>query len=99
MFTEEQLASLKGAKGDTGEQGPKGDKGDTGGRGPKGDKGDTGEQGPQGQQGEQGPQGEPGKDGTGVTIKGSYTSEFELKEEHPTGVVGDAYLVNGNLYV
>ena len=40
-----------------------------------------------------------GKDGTGVTIKGSYDSEEVLKNEHHTGVTGDAYLVNGNLYV
>ena len=41
-FTTEQLAALKGEKGDAGAQGPKGDKGDTGSQGPKGDKGDTG---------------------------------------------------------
>ena len=77
-FTAEQLAALKGEKGDTGPQGPKGDtgpqgpKGDTGAtgatgtQGPKGDKGDTGPQGPQGEQGvqgETGPQGEPGPQG------------------------------------
>ena len=39
-FTPEQLASLKGPKGDTGAQGPKGDKGDTGPQGPKGDTGE-----------------------------------------------------------
>ena len=49
--------TLKGAKGDQGEQGPQGiqgeqgPKGNTGGRGPKGDKGDTGEQGPKGDAG------------------------------------------------
>ena len=64
--------------------------------GAKGDKGDIGDQGPQGPIG---PQGEPGKDGTGVTIKGSYDSEEALKAAHPTGIAGDAYLVNGNLYV
>lgn len=37
MFTEEQLAALKGEKGDTGDQGVQGD------RGEKGDKGDKGE--------------------------------------------------------
>lgn len=44
-FTEEQLAALKGPKGDpgdTGPQGPKGDPGDTGTQGPKGDTGDNG---------------------------------------------------------
>lgn len=58
--------------------------------------GDVGEQGPQGIQGEKG---EKGEDGTGVTILGSYDSEEELKIAHPTGNVGDAYLVQGNLYV
>ena len=48
-FTTEQLAALKGDKGDTGAQGPKGDKGDTGSQGPKGDKGDTGPAGATGQ--------------------------------------------------
>lgn len=75
----EWLASLKGAKGDTGAtgpqgetgatgpQGPKGDTGDTGPQGPKGDKGDTGATGPQGIQGptgETGPQGPQGPAGT-----------------------------------
>lgn len=52
--------------------------------------------GPQGQQGEQG---EPGADGTGVTILGSYDSLGDLQEAHPTGNDGDAYMVDGDLYV
>lgn len=52
--------------------------------------------GPQGQQGEQG---EPGADGTGVTILGSYDSLSDLQEAHPTGNDGDAYMVDGDLYV
>ena len=83
----------KGDKGDPGPQGPKGEPGPIGPIGPVGPKGDKGDKG------EQGLRGEPGKDGTGVTIKGSYDSEADLKNGHPTGVVGDAYLVNGNLYV
>ena len=67
--------------------------------GDKGDKGDKGDPGPQGPQGPKGDKGDPGKDGTGITIKGSYDSEDSLKNEHPTGVAGDAYLVNGSLYV
>lgn len=62
-FTAEQLAALKGPKGDTGAtgvQGPKGDKGDTGEQGPQGE---TGPQGPQGLQGEVGPQGPKGEKG------------------------------------
>lgn len=53
-------------------------------KGAKGDKGDTGEK---------------GADGTGVTILGSYDSEGALTEAHPTGSAGDAYLVDGDLYV
>lgn len=49
--------------------------------------------------GDKGDKGDPGKDGTGVTIKGSYETEDELNKAHATGVPGDAYLVNGELYV
>lgn len=52
-----------------------------------------------GPQGEKGMDGAPGKDGTGVTILGSYESIEALKAEHATGNAGDAYLVNGHLYV
>lgn len=44
-------------------------------------------------------QGEKGKDGTSVNILGSYNSLAELKAAHPTGNVGDAYLINGDMYV
>ena len=50
----EWLVTLKGVKGDTGEQGPKGDKGDTGAQGPQGPQGDVGPQGPAGPQGPKG---------------------------------------------
>lgn len=43
--------------------------------------------------------GSDGKDGTGVTILGSYDTEEELKEAHPTGSLGDSYIVAGDLYV
>ena len=49
--------------------------------------------------GEKGDTGEKGKDGTGVNILGSYATEAELNAAHPTGNVGDAYLVSGDLYV
>ena len=65
-FTAEQLAELKGEKGDTGAIGPQGPKGDTGQQGPKGEKGDTGPQGlqgPKGEKGDTGPQGETGPKG------------------------------------
>lgn len=62
-FTAEQLAALKGEKGDTGEQGPKGDTGEQGPQGEKGETGPQGEQGVQGVQGPQGPQGPAGPEG------------------------------------
>jgi hypothetical protein len=40
-----------------------------------------------------------GKDGTSVNILGSYNSLEELKQAHPTGNVGDAYIVQGDMYV
>lgn len=40
-----------------------------------------------------------GKDGTSVNILGSYNSLEELNQAHPTGNVGDAYIVQGNMYV
>lgn len=54
------------------------------------DKGATGGTGPQGLPGKD------GKDGTGVTIIGSLSSEDDLPS---TGNMGDAYLINGFLYV
>lgn len=43
--------------------------------------------------------GNTGADGTGVTILGSYDTEEELTEAHPTGSPGDSYMVSGDLYV
>ena len=89
----------KGDKGETGEQGPQGIQGV---QGPKGDTGPEGPQGPQGEQGiqgEQGPQGPKGEDGAGVNILGAYDTLEELQNAHPTGNIGDAYMVDGNLYV
>ncbi len=40
-----------------------------------------------------------GSDGTSVNILGSYNSLDELKTAHPTGNVGDAYIVQGSMYV
>ena len=94
-----------GAKGADGTQGPQGPKGETGNKGDQGPIGAEGAQGPQGLEGAQGPegiqgpQGEKGEDGKGVNILGSYDSLEELEEAHPTGEIGDAYLVNGELYV
>ena len=43
--------------------------------------------------------GTKGDTGPCTTIKGSYDSYEELIYEHPTGNDGDAYLVDGWLYV
>lgn len=46
--------------------------------------------------------GDPGNDGengTSVTILGSYDSESALNAAHPSGSIGDGYIVNGDLYV
>ena len=40
-----------------------------------------------------------GSDGTSVNILGSYESYEELKQAHPTGNIGDAYIVQGDMYV
>ena len=91
-----------GDKGDTGQTGRKGDKGETGATGEKGEqgpKGDTGDTGATGDTGPAGPIGDTGASGTSVTIKGSYNTYQELITAHPTGNPGDAYIVNGSLYV
>lgn len=49
-----------------------------------------------GPKGDQGEPGAKGADGTGVNILGSYTSESQLPS---SGTAGDAYLINGDLYV
>ncbi|MBE6498609.1 MAG: hypothetical protein E7Z81_10135 [Methanobrevibacter sp.] len=54
------------------------------GGGAKGEKGDTGDTGPA---------------GISTIIKGSYDSLEELEENVPNPQVGDAYLINGELYV
>lgn len=40
-----------------------------------------------------------GADGTGVTILGSYNTLAELQSVHPIGNDGDAYIIDGDLYV
>ena len=68
MFTPEQLAALKGPKGDTGPKGDRGPQGEQGIQGIQGKVGPQGEPGPQGPQGIQGPQGPQGNTGaTGAT--------------------------------
>ena len=60
---------------------------------------EAGPTGPTGPLGPTGPQGEQGIAGIGVTILGSYSTVEELETAHPTGSVGDGYLVGGDLYV
>ena len=51
--------------------------------------------GPQGVKGDTGPRGETGAP---LAIKGSYATVEELKQAHPTGSLGDAYMVGTHLY-
>lgn len=93
---------IQGIPGPQGPQGVQGVMGEQGEQGPQGDPGIQGIQGPQGEQGVQGIQGPPGEngaDGTSVTILGTYPSVADLEAAHPTGNIGDAYMVNGDLYV
>lgn len=101
-------AGIDGTNGTDGQQGPQGPAGQSGtngtdgkdgSQGPQGPKGENGTNGTDGKDGVQGPQGPQGKEGTGVNILGSYDSEQELNTAHPTGNPGDAYLINGDLYV
>lgn len=96
------LACVKTAQnsaGPTGPTGPAGADGQNGATGPTGPAGANGQDGATGPTGAIGPTGPKGKDGTGVNILGSYASEEALREAHPTGNPGDAYLVTGDLYV
>ena len=91
-----------GDKGETGETGNKGDTGETGATGEKGEqgpKGDTGDTGATGDTGPAGAKGDTGATGIGTTIKGSYNTYQELVNAHPTGILGDSYIVDGSLYV
>lgn len=92
-------AGADGAQGPEGPPGADGEKGDTGPQGVPGPQGIDGPEGPEGPMGPQGPQGPAGADGTGVSILGSYDTEQELIDAHPTGSPGDAYIVAGVLYV
>jgi hypothetical protein len=99
------LTGATGPIGATGLQGPQGTQGIQGVQGVQGFEGPTGPQGIQGVQGLQGligatgiqgPMGPAGEDGAGVEILGSFTSTAQLPT---TGSPGQAYLVNGVLYV
>ena len=68
-------------------------------RGARGPVGSQGRDGIQGLQGLQGFTGQVGPAGSGVSILGSYNNFSDLTTNHPTGAIGDAYLVLGDLYV
>ncbi|MFY9240734.1 MAG: hypothetical protein WAO78_18020 [Roseovarius sp.] len=85
-----------GPQGIQGETGPQGIQGETGPQGVQGIQGETGLQGIQGEQGIQGIQGETGETGAGLNILGTLNDETELPL---TGSAGDAYIVEGDLYI
>ncbi|ASN72269.1 putative tailspike protein [uncultured Caudovirales phage] len=87
---------LRGAQGEKGERGEQGEQGIQGIQGVHGIQGERGERGEKGEQGERG---EKGESGTGINIKGSYDTLEELQQAHPTGNIGDTYVVDGNLYL
>lgn len=47
----------------------------------------------------QGVPGEKGTPGTSVSILGSYDTYEQLIQAHPTGIPGNAYMINPYLYV
>lgn len=59
----------------------------------------VGPTGPQGQAGPTGPAGAAGAPGAGIFVKGVYDTLEELQQEQLVGQIGDAYVVQGNLYV
>jgi hypothetical protein len=59
----------------------------------------TGPTGAQGIQGPTGPTGSTGPQGQGLTILGSYSTYQQLIAADPVGSVGEAYIINGDLYV
>ena len=74
----EYVKTLKGDKGDPGEQGPAGPQGERGPRGPQGEQGPIGPQGELGPQGERGPQGIQG-DTAGVEIASDGAGHVTIK--------------------
>ena len=54
---------------------------------------------PKGKDGENGSMGPTGPAGSSISILGSYDNLNDLMNEHPTGNVGDGYIVDDDLYV
>ena len=73
--------------------------GATGPTGPTGPIGPTGLQGHTGPTGPTGPVGPTGPMGPSITILGKYNNLEELQADHPTGTLGDAYVVGTDIYV
>lgn len=76
-----QAVSVRGPQGPQGVQGL------------QGIQGVAGVAGVQGVQGIQGPKGDKGDDGSSFTVKGMYPTLPALKDAHPVGEGGDAYIV------
>ena len=92
-------AGVEGVEGPMGPAGPKGNTGPNGNTGPEGPEGPMGPMGPAGVRGLEGPQGAKGEDGILLTLLDTYDTYEELVEAHPTGNIGDMYLVDGDTYV
>ena len=88
-----------GPQGPAGPQGVKGPQGETGGQGPAGERGPQGMQGVVGPEGPQGLKGDKGDKGEGLKILGTYPTLEDLQNDHPTGSVGDAWIIQGDMYV
>lgn len=91
-FTAEQLAALKGPKGDAGADGATGPTGEAGPQGPRGEAGPAGPQGEPGAtgpQGERGPKGDKGDPGD-VGPQGPQGERGPTGSQGPKGDAGDA---------
>ena len=89
----------QGAIGSTGITGPTGSTGAQGIPGIEGPQGATGSAGTPGAPGPTGPTGVTGAPGTAIHLLGSYDSLAQFELDHLTGTPGDAWLVEGDLYV
>lgn len=87
-------AGPAGPEGPAGAQGVQGATGPAGATGPQGEPGPAGPAGPAGPEGSPGPAGPPGE---GLRILGAVANEGELPSSEQE--VGDAYLIEGDLYV
>ena len=89
--------SLFYQQGSIGQQGAQGLEGPAGSQGPAGPAGTNGINGVNGADGAAGADGANGADGSSVTITGTLASTADLANE--TSVLGNGYIIGGNLYV